>query len=331
MARKENQKVKLIKLLELLMARTDEGIGLTVNEIIDALNEEGISAERKSIYDDFEALSSLGFTVEKLATRPPTYTLSERVFELAELKLLVDAVQSCKFITVDRSRSIIDKLRLFAGKNGAGQLSRQVYVEGRAKTMNKSTLYTIDSIHNAINEGRRLSFVYFGYDSQKQKVYHRGGGIYIVSPLHLCWDDENYYLVAYDEDEGVRKNFRVDKMERVELLELYSSESARLMGGNSAEYSKKIFGMYGGEEVLVTLECDDSIANSIVDRFGTEVHFLRIGGGKFRVSVRVIVSPNFYAWVVRFGSRIRIVSPDKIREQFVDEIRATMKMYEEEK
>ena len=329
MAKRENQKVKLIKLLGLLMARTDMDEGLTLSEIIDGLAEEGISAERKSIYDDMQALSDLGFTVEKLPTRPTTYTLSERVFELAELKLLVDAVQSCKFITPERSRNIIDKLRLFAGKKGAGELSRQVYVEGRAKTMNKATLYSIDSIHTAINSAKQLSFRYFGFNSEKQKVYHRSGESYSVSPLHLCWDDENYYLVGIDESEGVRKNFRVDKMDSVRVIDLPRSEDALNVGGNSADYSRKIFGMYGGEEVLVTLECHESIANSIIDRFGTEPVFIKLPGGVFRVSVRVIVSPNFFAWVLRFGSRLKIISPDKVTEQFVSELRSTLAVYED--
>lgn len=325
MARSENQKQKLLRILELLYERTDEEHGLTVEQLICALSELGISAERKSIYDDFLALSSMGYEVEKLNKRPPEYYLAERAFELAELKLLVDAVQSAKFITEKKSRELISKLERFAGRYGAGELSRQVYVEGRAKTMNKATLYTIDAIHNAINSKKDLSFKYFDYNSRGERVFRHNGDRYSVHPLALIRSEDNYYLVAIEKGSGERRHYRMDKMLDVKISD--DTFTGELMSSfNSADYTQKVFGMYGGEETLVTLECDESLAGVIIDRFGIDTGMIACDGG-FRVSKKVIVSPNFYAWVAGFGSRMRIISPLNVRLEFKEMLEKTLRQY----
>ena len=327
MPKSEKQKQKLIRVLEILMRSTDSENGITVSDIISALSEYGISAERKSIYDDFLTLGEIGFEVEKLPTRPATYTLAERVFELAELKLLTDAVQSSKFITAERSRELIAKLKIFAGR-GASALSRQVYVEGRAKTMNKSSIYSIDLIHTALNENRKISFQYFDYSSEKKRVLRRGAEKYIVSPSALIWSDEYYYLVGYDETVKERRHYRVDKMLGVALLDEPRSEEA-VRSFDPADYTQKVFGMYGGEERLVTLLCDESLAGVIIDRFGTEHTFVKREGG-FSVTLRVVPSPNFYAWVAGFGKRMQILAPKDIRDELVSSLRDTLLAYGED-
>ena len=327
MARGEGQKQKLFRILELLFDRTDAERGITVNEIIEVLSEMGIKAERKSIYDDFLTLSELGFEVEKLSTKPTSYTLSYRIFELAELELLVDAIQSSKFITEEYSKRLIDKLSHFAGRSDRGALSRAVHVEGRAKTLNKATIYTIDTIHTAINEGRRISFQYFDYDGKKEKVLRHGGEPYTVSPSALVWSEERYYLVGVDTRDGIRKNFRVDKMLSAKLLDGEGTDVSEARF-NSAEYSRKIFGMYGGEETVVTLDCDESLAGVIIDRFGTDYTFIRSERG-FRISPRVMVSPNFFAWVLSLGDKIEIVNPVGVREKFSSILKSTLSLYGE--
>lgn len=329
MPRSEGQKLKLIRLLTLLIEHTDETHGLTMPEIVSALGEYGITAERKSLYDDLLALEELGFTVEKTSTRPPRYYLAERIFELAELKLLVDAIQSSKFITEERSRLLIDKLKRFAGKYGSQELSRTVYVEGRAKTMNRAVLYSIDEIHRAINLEREISFKYFSYNYKKERVLHRGGAVYNVSPLALIWREENYYLVAYDGQTDTIRNFRVDKMCEVTLTDrdrLIPEGQRRL---NSADYSRKIFGMYRGEETAVTLECTHNMANIFIDRFGQDVPLIPCEGG-FRASVNVMVSPQFYGWLMGLGTDVRIKSPEWVRRGYLDELKKIVDCYGEE-
>ena len=327
MSRGERQKEKLIRILELLMKNTDDEHGISVAELISMLSDMGISAERKSIYDDFLTLSDIGFTVEKLPTRPVTYYLADRMFELAELKMLVDAVESSKFITAGKSRDIISKLEIFAGQHRSRELARQVYVEDRVKTMSSASIYNIDAIHSAINGNKRISFKYFEYTADKKRVFRHRGERYETSPVALIWSEENYYLVAYDERDGARKNFRVDKMTDIALLDLPRSENAASERFNPANYARKIFGMYGGGEELVTLECRESLTGVIIDRFGTEPTFTKTDFG-FKVSLRVMVSPTFFAWVLGFGKDMRILSPSSVVEEIKRRIKEVGELYE---
>ena len=326
MSKKENQKLKLMKLLEILMRETDEEHGLSMPMIISKLEEQGISAERKSIYDDFFALEQLGFSVCRTETRPPMYKLEGKIFELAELKMLVDAVQASKFITAKKSREIIEKLEKFTSLYNARELSRRVYVDDRVKTVNHSSIYSIDTIHCAINNAKKLSFKYFDYDGEKKKVFRHNGAPYIVSPYSLMWDDEKYYLVGYDENENIIKNFRVDKMQDVNLVDEPAVKDEKHDKFNPADYSKKIFGMYGGREELVTIECREKLAGVMIDRFGTEPVFIKTDFG-FKFSLRVMISPNFYAWILGFGNDVRIISPQEIRNEFVEKLKEILQNY----
>ncbi len=316
MAKSENQKQKLFRILEILMRYTDEDHGLTINEIISRLEEWDIKAERKSIYSDFATLEEIGFSVVRLYGNPPSYTLAERIFEMPELKLLVDAIQSSKFITAEKSWEMIEKLKLFAGSRSS-ELSRQVHVKDRVKTENSASIYTIDRIHTAIKEKLLITFGYFDYNVDKKKYLRHDGKKYRVSPKALIWSNDNYYLVGFDEDAGYIKNFRVDKMYKTLILPEETSITADLYRLNPADYSKKSFGMYGGEEVLVTLEARERLAGVVMDRFGHSPTFIKTDFG-FKFSVRVIVSPNFFAWVMRFGSDMRILAPDSIVDNMRD-------------
>ena len=328
MARSEKQKQKLIRLIEILMLESDESHGLSMPEIISRLAEYGITAERKSIYDDIITLGELGFDVITLPTRPPKYSLATRHFEISELKMLADAVASSKFITAEKSRELIDKLRAFAGKYRAGELSRQVYVEDRVKTMNDLGIENIDLINRAINENKKITFRYFDYGVTKERVYRHGGAEYIATPLSLVRNEENYYLVAYDERDSVNKNFRIDKMAEIKVTDEVRDRGALESRFNPAEYSNKVFGMYGGREELVTLECRERLSGVIVDRFGREPTFIKTDFG-FRVSLRVMISPNFFAWVLGFGKDMRIIAPEAVRGELLERLKETMEVYDE--
>ncbi len=330
MAKSEKQKQKLFRIFEIFMRETDEEHGLTINEIISRLSDFGIKAERKSLYDDFLVLEEMGYPVSKIPTRPPKYKLDERIFELPELKMLVDAVQSSKFINGKKSREIISKLEIFAGKYRSGELSRQVYVEDRVKTENPATIYSIDAIHEAINDKKKLSFMYFFYDCNKQKIYRNSGTPYTVTPCALLWNDENYYLVALDEGERIIKNFRVDKMEKTRVLDAAAADSREVREFNPANYSKKIFGMYGGKEELVTLECSERLAGAMIDRFGMNLSFIKTDFG-FKFSTRLMVSPQFYAWVLGFGAEIKLLSPNNVKEELVGKMQEILDNYKENK
>ena len=326
MAKSENQKQKLFRLLEILMRHTDEDHGLTMNEIISRLDEYGISAERKSLYSDFATLEELGFSVVRLYGNPPEYTLAERIFEMPELKLLVDAIQSSKFITAEKSFEMIEKLKLFAGSRSS-ELTRQVYVKDRVKTENAASIYTIDIIHTAIKENLRIAFGYFDYDVNKKKYLRHDEKRYDASPKALIWSNDNYYLVAYDEEAGMIKNFRVDKMHKTQIMPKEASIASDFYRLNPAEYSKKSFSMFGGTEELVTLEAREHMAGVVIDRFGKGHTFIKTDFG-FRFSVRVIVSKMFFAWVMSFGKDMRILEPASLRGTMVDMLEEIAENYD---
>ncbi len=326
MAKGENQKLKLFRLLDILMRRTDDEHGIDMNEIISALSEYGISAERKSIYSDIECLGELGFEVLKMTdSRPVKYALVGRYFENAELKMLVDATEASKFIPQEKCREIVKKLEVFAGKRGARDLARKVYIDDRVKS--KAVFYSVDAIHTAINLSRTVTFKYFNYNVRKQKEYHKNASDYHVSPLSLVWNDENYYLIAYDEDGGKLKNFRVDRMESVRIGDSPRSKAALAEHVDPNVYTRKVFGMYGGREELVTLECKNEIAGVIIDRFGNCVNFEPRGNDSFAVRLHVTVSPNFFAWVAGFGDKMRIEAPMCVRDGFAEHIKTIYGIY----
>ena len=262
--------------MKILLERTDETHSITMPEIIDALAAYDISAERKSLYNDIENLRVYGLDViGTQEDRTYSYHIGNRQFELAELKLLVDSVQSAKFITAKKSNELIKKIEGFASKYEASQLQRQVFVAGRVKTMNESIYYNVDRIHAAIAENSRITFQYFQWNVDK-KMELRMMERFMRSALVLILDNENYYLIAYDSNEKIIKHFRVDKM-----LHIKSNGKGRegrqvFKSFDMAAYARKMFGMYGGKEEWVRIECDNSFAGVMIDRFGKEVSMIRL-------------------------------------------------------
>ena len=329
MPRSDKQKLKLMYLIKLFEERTDVSHGLSMTDIIEALSEEGITAERKSIYADISALNEFGFDIVKdKEGQACVYKLVERDFEIAELKLLVDAVQSSKFITESKSNKLIKKIEGLASNNEAKSLHRQVYVANRIKTTNESVYYNVDDIQKAISENHKVSFQYFQWNPNKEKELRHNGMRYEISPWALTWDDENYYMVGYDSKERKIKHYRVDKMLKIEIMADSKREGKALFKDmDMAVYSKKIFGMFGGVEETVVLECKNGISGVIIDRFGTEVDIIKRATDSFTVRVNVQISPQFLGWVFSLGENIKIISPDSVIERMRDEIARIQVIY----
>ena len=329
MPRSDKQKLKLMYLIKLFEERTDVSHGLSMTDIIEALSEEGITAERKSIYADISALNEFGFDIVKdKEGKACVYKLVERDFEIAELKLLVDAVQSSKFITESKSNKLIKKIEGLASNNEAKSLHRQVYVANRIKTTNESVYYNVDDIQKAIAENHKVSFQYFQWNPNKEKELRHNGMRYEISPWALTWDDENYYMVGYDSKERKIKHYRVDKMLKIEIMADSKREGKALFKDmDMAVYSKKIFGMFGGVEETVVLECKNGISGVIIDRFGTEVDIIKRATDSFTVRVNVQISPQFLGWVFSLGENIKIISPDSVIERMRDEITRIKEIY----
>lgn len=313
MSRQEGQKAKLLVLKNILERKTDEDHPLSVPQLIRALEAEGIRAERKSIYNDIEALRASGVDVELSRGRGGGYYLGSRTFELPELKLLVDAVQASQFITKDKSKKLIRKLEGLTSEAQARKMQRQVFVSGRVKTMNESIYYNVDALHEAIARDRQVQFQYLEWDLRKRRVPRRGGQIYQASPWALAWENANYYLVAYT-GEGIR-HYRVDKMKGVRQTELPRQGKAEFSALDLAAYTRKMFGMYGGREEKVTLKCANSLVGVMLDRFGTEAILVPQADETFHLTVPVAVSPQFLGWVCGFGGEVRVIGPATVRRE----------------
>jgi len=328
MPRTSNQKLKLLYLADILLSETDEDHPLPLKEIISKLKGFDISADRKTLYQDFEVLREYGYDIiSEKRGRSCCYFLGERSFELPELKLLVDSVQSAKFITDKKSGVLIKKLESLTSRHLAKQLNRQVVISGRVKTMNESIYYNVDRLHEAINCDRQITFNYFQWNIKKEQELRHDGKLYKVSPWGLMWDDENYYLVAYDAEEEIIKHFRVDKMLRIAISEDKRKGKSCFKDFDLPKYTKSIFGMFGGTPERVSFEAADHMAGVMIDRFGKDLTIIPSGKDRFKASVNVLVSPQFLAWMISLGRDVRITAPANVVDMMRDEIKRLNEMY----
>lgn len=312
----ENQKCKILVIRDLLL-ETDAQHPLTVQDMIDRLKERGIEAERKSVTDDLLTLIDYGMDVESLPVgKRKGYYLASRMFEAAELKMLVDSVQAAKFLSPKKTSRLIKKLAGLSSRGEAALLKRQLYISDRGKTDNESVFYNIDAIHGAIAEDREITFIYWQYDLNKKRVPRKGGARYRVSPFALVWDDEFYYLIAYDAFDACIKHYRVDKMTRIQEgnAERQGKDVFRTL--DMSVYTSRNFSMFAGNDADVVLDCDESVIGVIVDRFGTDVS-IHPDGKRFTAFVKVAVSEQFFGWVAALGGAVRIASPEPVKEEFL--------------
>lgn len=321
-----HQKLKMLYLMKILLEKTDEQHPMTVPEMITELSRLGISAERRSIYDDIEYLKLFGIDICTRKSKTTDYFVASRDFELPELKLLVDSVQSSKFITRKKSLDLISKIEKLTSKEYAKQLHRQVFVANRVKTLNERIYYSVDKIHDAIAANKQIKFKYFDIDVDKKQVYRKNGDYYCESPVSLTWDDENYYLITYKEKYDKYVHYRVDKMDLIEL-----TDDDRVLSEQPFDlsaYAKTMFQMFGGDEVSVSLKFENELVGVIYDRFGVDVPIIKADENHFICNVKVAVSPHFLSWIISFGNRAEIISPDAVIEQLYDLLRETIKLYE---
>lgn len=328
MAKSYHQKLKILYIAQMLLEKSDEEHLLTTKDLIAGLLEYGIQAERKSIYADIEALIEYGMDIVKEEGRTGGYYIASRQFELPELKLLVDSVQASKFITEKKSRELIAKLETLTSHANAGKLHRQVVVNNRNKALNESIYYNVDAIYTAMNDNVQIRFQYFSWTSDKKMELRKNGEFYQVSPWFLTWEDENYYLIAYDEEADVMKHYRVDKMLKPGNTDKKRQGRKLAENVDLAVYAKKTFGMFAGNEEMVILECGEELTGVCIDRFGTDVAMRRTNTGRIRIRADVAVSPQFYGWLAGLGDRIKIVSPESVKDAYRQWIETIMRSLE---
>ena len=328
MAKSPNQKLKLLYLMRILQERTDENHPMTVAEMISALAAYDVAAERKSIYDDLEALRHYGLDIVQTKSKTTGYYVASRDFELPELKLLVDSVQSSKFITHKKTLALIKKIEGLASVHDGQLLQRQVYVRNRVKSMNESVYYNVDEISAAITGDRMIRFRYFEYSISKERRFRKEGGYYEISPYALMWDDENYYLLGWDTAAGQMKHYRVDKMTDISVSGESRDGKEHFGGVDMSAYNKKVFGMFTGEEENVKLRFGNHLVGAVIDRLGRDVFITPDGEEHFTVSTEVVVSPHFFAWITSFGGGAQIIGPANVVEEMREHIQTVARLYE---
>lgn len=328
MARAPYQKLKPLYVMNYLLQNSDEKHPVTMAQIISHLKAQGMSAERKSVYDDIDALRAFGMDIIQVESgRNYGYYVGNRTFQLPELKLLVDSIQSSKFITRKKTSELIQKLEQLASLHEAQLLNRQVYVANRIKAMNESIYYNVDEIHEGISKNEKIRFRYFEYTVEKERHFRKDGQYYVVSPYALTWDDENYYLVAYDSEAGIIKHYRVDKMTAISCTGEERDGLEAYKALDMAVYAKKVFGMFSGEEVNVQMRFSNHLAGAVLDRLGRDVMLVRDGEDHFTVRADVVVSPQFFAWVSGFGANAQIIAPAPVVEQMRQHIQSIAALY----
>jgi len=330
MPRSSGQKQKILILARYLLEESDESHPLTMGQILAHLSAMGISAERKSVYADLEELRTVGLDVICTKQKNTGYFIGERRFQLPEVRLLVDAVQSSRFLTEKKSEELIGKLQSLVSRHEAKTLARNVFVSGRIKNMNESIYRNVDTISAAIEGGNRIRFSYFEWDKTGAKRLRRQEEGYEAQPRFLLWDHENYYLVAKEKKSGELRHFRVDKMLSISLSEEGDPKVPKPDPAEIARYEKRLFGMFGGHQEYVTLSCEESLAGVFFDRFGSDLT-VRSHPMGFEATVSVDVSPMFFSWLAGFSNRVRILSPASVREDFCSWLRTTLSAYEGEK
>lgn len=330
MPKNENQKLKILYVAKILDELSDEEHPISTNDILEYLQKNGILAERKSIYDDIKRLIDFGYDIEKCKGG---YYIASRRFELAELKLLVQAVESSQFITHKKSQELIKKLESAASIHEARQLQHQLYLANRVKTANESIYYNIDKLHTAVSRGKKITFKYFewviDYNAEKRFVKRQkhNGRLYNISPWALTWNDDKLYLIGFDSENQTIKHYRVDKMQSIDIINEPRDGKEFFDSFDTAMYSNKIFSMYGGKEETVTLAFANNLLGVVIDRFGDNLIISKKDDEHFLINVKVQVSPQFFAWIFGLGDEAEIISPKAVADDMKEHTKAILSLY----
>ena len=325
MPKSDNQKLKIFYILDYLERNSHEQQPIRAGELIAMLERQhNISCDRKTVYSDIAALQDYGIDIVSVPGKNGGYYVASRNFELPELKLLIDAVQSSRYLTEKKSRELIEKLCNQCNEHDASLMKRNVLVSGRVKSMNETIYYSVDAIQEAIAQNRQICFRYFDWDLGPQRRYREKE--YLASPYGLCQDHENCYLLAYSQRHGIT-SYRVDRMTDISLSEQSRIPCPELTGKNLTEHANRLFQMYSGDTTQVKLRFHRSLINVVIDRFGKDTMLIPDGQEYFNFTVPVAVSPMFLSWVIGFGDKAKILYPQNVAEQCAALCREAMAQY----
>lgn len=305
-------KARLLVLTKMFYELTDENHPMDTFKILDYLAENGVPANNKTLRSDIALLKELDIDIVTVPGRPNKYFWGARLFEMPELKLLLDAVASSRFITKSKSRELSRKLTSMASENQRKQLSRHIYSTGRVKPGNENVYYYVDLINNAIEFKRKISFSIVEFDGRKKKVIRHDGEVYVVSPYAMYWNDDFYYVVGWSDKRDTIGAYRIDRMDDPQILNEKAARKPK--GFRVTDYSHKVFEMFEGEEVRVKLECRNDLMKYVIDRFGMKFETEPATKETTYCYVDVCLSPTFYGWVFGFGGDIQVLEPEKAAE-----------------
>lgn len=329
MARSFNQKLKILYLMKVLKEKSDREHPMCVQDIINHLEGYGISVERKTVYDDIETLRLFGMNIAHRRERPSGYFLVDRDFEFSELKILVDAVESSKFITEYQSRELIRKLERLTSSSESRKLHVQKYMTTGTRAVNGEIYMTIERICNAIDKNCQIAFQYYEWDFSKSLRPKRNGEKYHVSPWKLIWKSENYYLVGLDEKKGMVKHYRVDKIMHVTLRKDRRNGEDIFNNFDIEKFVSGTFGMYGGKDTYVRMEFENNLVGVVLDRFGQNTMLIPRDAEHFSIQVRINVSTQFFGWLSGLGKGAVIVSPENVRRDYISFLKRALRNYED--
>ena len=330
MAKSAHQNQKLLRLMQIFLQETDEDHGITMAEILAMLEGFGIHAERKSIYENIETLNQCGMDIlaEKQGHQS-YYYLASREFETAELRLLADAVASSRFITAKKSDQLLQKLSALASRYQGGQLKRSVHVASRIKNMNETIFYLVDDLNRAIRENRAITFRYYEWVYQQGRLVRRprhDGALYEASPWQLLWEDEYYYLIAFDHKSRSIHHYRVDRMGDIQIADQPRQGDDAFKAIRMEDYTARVFGMFGGNSQMVTLSFPDHLLDAMIDRFGKELNLTRIAEGRLQTRAEVIPSSHFYGWLFSLGEQVTLDAPAELKEEYLAALKRRLKI-----
>ena len=314
------QKYKLLKLLELLRQETDEQHPLSTSQICNKLGEMGISCERRTLTKDIAVLNELGYEVMWIwVGKEKGYYIEDRSFSVPELKILIDAVQAASFVTEKKTTELIDKIAALGGSHKADILKSNMVCFNTRKHSNESIYYNVGFLEDAIQPQKKVIFYYFDLNENGEKVYRNGHHHYVVEPIALVFNDDNYYLMVYSAKHDSTANYRVDRMDHVEIVDEAISEKALALREGIDSYTEQAFKMYGGQQVDVVLEFDDKLIGVVYDKFGEDTKMIR-AGDKCIATVKVQISPVFWGWLFQFGRQMIVISPAEVAEEYRSQV-----------
>ncbi len=323
-----NQKLKLLYIRDYLLENSNEEHPVPAAQLMAHLESNGITVDRKTVYDDIRQLLNYGDDILLQKGKNGGYFYASREFDLPEIKMLVDSVQVSKFITEKQSINLIKKLENLTDRYDAGELHRQVVVQNRVKTEQTNIFSNIDHISNAINNNHTVTFKYFHYNLQKRPEYRNGGEKYEISPFCLLWDDENYYMLGYDAAAGKMKHYRVDRMKNVSATENPRLGKEKFAKVDISSYKKRVFNMYHGDEKTVEIRFTNNLVGVVLDRFGKDTAIIKEKDGEhFRICIKVDVSKQFYSWLLGFPGECEVLSPQEIRDDLREIGKTIAKQY----